>query len=413
MALAREGEARKHEDVRRGRKPRSHEAAEDQPTISRHHQRARTTPAGPAPMTRPVRLPLSARHNPTINSKPAATFDGHGLAAFAHPTQLCNSPEPARWRSIPACAGEPDAPPVDSTGGEVDPRVCGGAEMLAIMCGIWMGRSPRVRGSPTASASPAAWCGSIPACAGEPMIMNTCITHCGVDPRVRGGAGHLYWSVLICAGRSPRTRGSPLCLAVNRILLRSIPAYAGEPVLRFAVWRHPVVDPRVRGGAEAWCVDATDEMGRSPRTRGSLAGARQSHAGDGSIPAYAGEPPTMDDGFALFRVDPRVRGGAFVTKIVLRVLPGRSPRTRGSHGRLYGPHGLERSIPAYAGEPHPDHEDEASNQVDPRVRGGAAFFLASFSRSAGRSPRTRGSQDRGHDVAVVARSIPAYAGEPT
>ena len=269
VALAREGEARKHEDVRRGRKPRSHEAAEDQPTISRHHQRARTTPAGPAPMTRPVRLPLSARHNPTINSKPAATFDGHGLAAFAHPTQLCNSPEPARWRSIPACAGEPDAPPVDSTGGEVDPRVCGGAEMLAIMCGIWMGRSPRVRGSPTASASPAAWCGSIPACAGEPMIMNTCITHCGVDPRVRGGASYAGGPETLGKGRSPRTRGSRNLRRISQIAYRSIPAYAGEPNLLILSKRLWKVDPRVRGGAPTVPTMPSTSGGRSPRTRGS------------------------------------------------------------------------------------------------------------------------------------------------
>ena len=53
------------------------------------------------------------------------------------------------------------------------------------------------------------------------------------------------------------------------------------------------------------------------------------------------------------------------------------------------PHG---SIPASAGEPGRRWSIRSASRVDPRVRGGAAACVAARRRTAGRSPRPRGSR---------------------
>ena len=69
-----------------------------------------------------------------------------------------------------------------------------------------------------------------------------------------------------------------------------------------------------------------------------------------SIPAYAGETLCEVLGKLPDEVDPRVRGGDDTLGQALDSVNGRSPRTRGRPGRLYGINAAHRSIPAYAGE---------------------------------------------------------------
>ena len=70
-----------------------------------------------------------------------------------------------------------------------------------------------------------------------------------------------------------------------------------------------------------------------------------------SIPAYAGEPLIPDPNIESFPVYPRVCGGTMVDAVKDLMGYGLSPRMRGNriqpseHLALYG------SIPAYAGEP--------------------------------------------------------------
>ncbi len=75
-----------------------------------------------------------------------------------------------RRGSIPACAGEPivDALPRDLL--RVYPRVCGGTYSSSRIFNLVEGLSPRVRGNPFTPISSPCMTGSIPACAGEPWI---------------------------------------------------------------------------------------------------------------------------------------------------------------------------------------------------------------------------------------------------
>ncbi len=172
------------------------------------------------------------------------------------------------------------------------------------------GRSPRVRGSLVAEARERFVRGSIPACAGEPSEIFPSCYMIWVDPRVCGGANMIALPKMPLPGRSPRVRGSRDVQNVNAQVQRSIPACAGEPRTggrimpivgsipacagepRTSARRHPWswVDPRVYGGApncEGWCRAGG---GRSPRVRGSLTQGRSRKISMRSIPACAGEP---------------------------------------------------------------------------------------------------------------------------
>ena len=112
---------------------------------------------------------------------------------------------------------------------------------------------------------------SIPAWAGEPLPQEPPIYCARVYPRVGGGTFSRMVRVLACVGLSPRGRGNRY-LSVFKLLslasvyprvgggtfinphsdqgstMRSIPAWAGEPVVRRVVTALETVYPRVGGG---------------------------------------------------------------------------------------------------------------------------------------------------------------------
>ena len=105
-----------------------------------------------------------------------------------HSSLMC---PPVRGGSIPACAGEPARVSAPARSLSVYPRVCGGtltrycAQVAA--CGL----SPRVRGNPSEANPQARPGGSIPACAGEPSAPPAEQAFARVYPRVCGGTALL------------------------------------------------------------------------------------------------------------------------------------------------------------------------------------------------------------------------------
>ncbi len=112
----------------------------------------------------------------------------------------------------------------------VDPRVCGGGPLGLIDERTKTGRSPRMRGRPCRNELERAHTGSIPAYAGEAMLICDIGGATRVDPRVCGGGMNVICMKCEKTGRSPRMRGRPLdgTTAISR--RGSIPAYAGEAV---------------------------------------------------------------------------------------------------------------------------------------------------------------------------------------
>ena len=193
------------------------------------------------------------------------------------------------------------------------------------------GLSPRVRGSLAALRPAERIDGSIPACAGEPVCRYWANSASRVYPRVCGGAPYL-------ANHGAFQRGS-------------IPACAGEPLPQIAARSRVRVYPRVCGGAFLRRRSLEMPEGLSPRVRGSQARPSSERAGQGSIPACAGEPSRKRSGQRMRWVYPRVCGGARRMALEARLKSGLSPRVRGSRASESGGEDFSGSIPACAGEP--------------------------------------------------------------
>ena len=213
-------------------------------------------------------------------------------------------------------------------------------------------------------------------------------------------------------GPSPRARGS-LRYTVGVVLgIGSIPACAGKPLFVRKSFTCERVHPRVRG--EAFHVEPPTDLlpGPSPRARGSPSLSFTSPYRTGSIPACAGKPPTTLTGLNSARVHPRVRGEAAQTSALRPPSGGPSPRARGSHERGRRVAFWLWSIPACAGKPLPCSDSRCRSRVHPRVRGEANENPHSVHTSMGPSPRARGSPPQFRHVRVWRRSIPACAGKP-
>ena len=191
-------------------------------------------------------------------------------------------------RSIPACAGEPRAASSSRSRSKVYPRVCGGTVFQALICYLFIGLSPRVRGNPASPGASAHHGRSIPACAGEPGL---------------AGSNDLL------DGLSPRVRGNHPVQTQTNYIARSIPACAGEPdQLVRSIISPGGLSPRVRGNLQGR-ADCSAANGLSPRVRGNQSERHHLFACIRSIPRCAGEPGRCHIPRYMWWVYPRVCGG--------------------------------------------------------------------------------------------------------
>ncbi len=216
------------------------------------------------------------------------------------------------------------------------------------------GLSPRVRGNRRSGAGMVVCAGSIPACAREPHFPTSGRRSRTVYPRVCGGT--IAVQVGDCAdhGLSPRVRGNQLAGSVVVVHVRSIPACAGEPLIRVS---QPIIDevyPRVCGGTRCHQRGLTADKGLSPRVRGNLDRRQLAVAQLGSIPACAGEPDDVECEKQPAGVYPRVCGGTRGGEAVQVSDEGLSPRVRGNPWQTRSRPQRHGSIPACAGEPRPN-----------------------------------------------------------
>ena len=323
--------------------------------------RGRGNPAGVHPAGRPRgSIPAWAGEPAWAGSTPSGrrvyprVGGGTASCARTHDSRLLGS--------IPAWAGEPGSPRRGNTFGRVYPRVGGGTSITAAGVATLQGLSPRGRGNRSG-----------------PALMSSASG--AVYPRVGGGT----------------TVASPVRADVRP---GSIPAWAGEPgsAPRRSATRRTVY-PRVGGGTRGPTgpADCPMSQGLSPRGRGNrslIVAIRASRSGvyprvgggtmkpvvapargEGSIPAWAGEPTRASRTAGRSRVYPRVGGGTTVGRAGCRCSRGLSPRGRGNRRVRCGPGRRFGSIPAWAGEPmsYDDEVSSNSHRVYPRVGGGTKF----------------------------------------
>ena len=282
-----------------------------------------------------------------------------------------------------------------------------------------------------------------------------------VYPRERGGTAEQPDQPEAEQGLSPRARGNLPAAVPRSGPAGSIPASAGEPSPGRGRRGRRRVYPRERGGtvdvdaeSHAMLADWIAGVGRVTRSPGrwfASQGQRTAsrvasrlrrfnpisrRAGGsgprGSIPASAGEPPTIGRCSGRPRVYPRERGGPAGGGIRNPSRLGLSPRARGNPKLAGAVSGNRGSIPASAGEPasggHPTRGEWVyprergepptgrsgpdRGRVYPRERGGTVCGAHRRFPLRGLSPRTRGNPAADSWAVGGTGSIPANAGEP-
>ena len=255
------------------------------------------------------------------------------------------------WRNLPACAGEPaPAPPAQGPVPE-PPRVCGGTPERHTRARPAGGTSPRVRGNPPVSRTARPDTRNLPACAGEPSGAREKNIPSKEPPRVCGGTPTNCWIWWAARGTSPRVRGNPWSTALGDATVRNLPACAGEPGLAGGNLCRPTEPPRVCGGTSATNSNPVAPAGTSPRVRGNLSNGRPATVNRRNLPACAGEPIILAFGIEAVREPPRVCGGTGADRMAHQSDCGTSPRVRGNPAQSGIAAAGEGNLPACAGEP--------------------------------------------------------------
>ena len=166
----------------------------------------------------------------------------------------------------------------------------GGTTSQSMVVSSFRGLSPRGRGNPTRDDSALAMAGSIPAWAGEPNDPPPSSIASAVYPRVGGGTNVIKVQDVAFTGLSPRGRGNRNSTIRIERSMRSIPAWAGEPIAFPPIKDELWVYPRVGGGTGSARMSFPRVEGLSPRGRGNPTVPGRIYRTTGSIPAWAGEP---------------------------------------------------------------------------------------------------------------------------
>ena len=245
------------------------------------------------------------------------------------------------------------------------------------------------------------------------MGYRAALCHSEVYPRVCGGTLDGVAVTSPAIGLSPRVRGNPTFKGAGVIIAGSIPACAGEPPSIARTSAAARVYPRVCGGTGASRPSGNQLRGLSPRVRGNRCQGSAKRRWPGSIPACAGEPSRVAVSVYSGRVYPRVCGGTRRSPTPKTSFSGLSPRVRGNPVCAGHPPQRCRSIPACAGEPGGMAYIRWQRWVYPRVCGGTGKSRRRVPPSEGLSPRVRGNRMRWAYEADWPGSIPACAGEPS
>ena len=211
-------------------------------------------------------------------------------------------------------------------------------------------------------------------------------------------------------GSSPRGRGTPGPMADYRLVVRVIPAWAGNTGEHHGRVDPGMGHPRVGGEHAGNWSPGIPEIGSSPRGRGTLVHITTANASNRVIPAWAGNTWSLGVYSAAITGHPRVGGEHPVSLTEARRDSGSSPRGRGTLVQPPG-QGVEvRVIPAWAGNTGPSAPPAYSPAGHPRVGGEHGPVPSACIAAYGSSPRGRGTLPPLRTRPKCARVIPAWAG---
>ncbi len=249
------------------------------------------------------------------------------------------------------------------------PRVCGEHGTTLGSKRLKRGSSPRMRGTPEKDMEPYQTGGIIPAYAGNTFRRRRVRVQGGDHPRVCGEHKRLPRTHTTRPGSSPRMRGTLQRSLDMWYFIGIIPAYAGNTqsnTMRGAsVWDHP----RVCGEHGDNNEESIEDLGSSPRMRGTPYRQPVLAHGAGIIPAYAGNTRLQRYQHERCRDHPRVCGEHCEGLFVASGDVGSSPRMRGAPARYCASRSNAGIIPAYAGNTSTTRARRCLPRDHPRVCG--------------------------------------------
>ena len=313
-------------------------------------------------------------------------------------------------RFIPACTGNASALSPSWPASSVHPRMCGERFLrLRIMC-RYVGSSPHVRGTHGVELTPSVVIRFIPACAGNARWPKLPEPDSAVHPRMRGERQKILDERTGESGSSPHARGTHSGVFGLGVNARFIPACTGNARQALPAQGRNAVHPRMRGERLPTLPYEAEPIGSSPHARGTPSHSARSHPAARFIPAYAGNALGNSLNTARETVHPRIRGerGRQHGGGVMR--DGSSPHTRGTRCTCVALPRYTRFIPAYAGNAQASRSAPDSRPVHPRIRGERWVFTIFRRCLVGSSPHTRGTHEGHLRSGISIRFIPAYAG---
>ncbi len=254
------------------------------------------------------------------------------------------------------------------------------------------GSSPRVRGTLHRFAAGVVILRFIPACAGNAPSQAAKCSSTTVHPRVCGERSLRYWPMIVSIGSSPRVRGTQWRLLPTLPNSRFIPACAGNAQRSSRRCSAGSVHPRVCGERVMASTIMCAGFGSSPRVRGTLAGLRAHPVVSRFIPACAGNARGWQHRRGQPSVHPRVCGERFVGVPLNASILGSSPRVRGTPIPQRHRFSQRRFIPACAGNARIGRCPGPDRPVHPRVCGERPRGSPVSGSVYGSSPRVRGTR---------------------
>ena len=211
-------------------------------------------------------------------------------------------------------------------------------------------------------------------------------------------------------GSSPLARGTLHQDSGRALILRLIPARAGNTCSTWRTLSEPSAHPRSRGEHSISTVDTSFLPGSSPLARGTRTLPVAVHQPFRLIPARAGN--TLGTPLVWMRqsAHPRSRGEHALREGELARQSGSSPLARGTQSRVRRNDRLLRLIPARAGNTREPPNEAPPSPAHPRSRGEHFRVSLPVFPLHGSSPLARGTQTRAYPPGARPRLIPARAG---
>ena len=232
-------------------------------------------------------------------------------------------------RIIPACAGQTTCLPPSTMATSDHPRLCGANRWMPSGGCTAVGSSPLVRGKPGQRNRAGDECRIIPACAGQTSTETSGSYFLSDHPRLCGANMPEPGTELCLGGSSPLVRGKPVGRGHDDLLVRIIPACAGQTARSRLNTDASADHPRLCGANSRVHRTAGVTGGSSPLVRGKLVVEGQRVVDGRIIPACAGQTKRRPDRHHLAADHPRLCGANRIDGISVPTPNGSSPLVRG------------------------------------------------------------------------------------